>query len=92
MFLEVIPVGFDKFTLEKYALFRNPREIGVMECQFKEDGAVNVSPSMIFIMKDELTNVYYTQFTLETLQAIMSKVGYRIVKKQEKRKTDATTR
>lgn len=74
--MEVIPVGKDKFTLEKYKAFRS-----LIEVQWKDDGAVNDTPSLLFIMKDKMTNIAITQFTLETLQGILSKCGYRIVKK-----------
>lgn len=79
--MKVIPVGKDKFTLEKYYVFRDPKEVGIIEVQIKEDGAINDSPSFLAIMKDTETDVYYTQFSFETLQAILSKMGYRIVKK-----------
>ena len=78
----VVPVGKGKFTLDKYKLFRSIIELDLMEVQWKDDGCVNDTPSMIFIMKDRETNVCFTQFTLETLQGIMSKVGYRIVRKR----------
>jgi len=80
--MEVIPVGKGKFTLEKYRFFRDIIELGLMEVQWKDDGCVNDTPSMIFIMKDRETNVCITEFTLETLEGILSKVGYRIVKKR----------
>lgn len=79
--MEVIPVGKGKFTLDKYRLFRSIIELGLMEVQWKEDGAINDTPSMLLIMKDKEINVCITEFSLETLQGIMSKVGYRIVKK-----------
>lgn len=82
--MEVIPVGKDKFTLEKYKMFRSLIELGVIECQWKDDGAINNTPSLLFIMKDRQTNIAITQMTLETLQGIMSKCGYRIVKKKGK--------
>jgi hypothetical protein len=82
--VEVIPVGKDKFTLEKYKMFRSLIELGVIECQWKDDGAINNTPSLLFIMKDRQTNIAITQMTLETLQGIMSKCGYRIVKKKGK--------
>ncbi len=63
-------------------MFRSLIELGLMEVQWKDDGAINDTPSMIFIMKDRKTNVCFTQFTLETLQGVLSKVGYRIVKKR----------
>jgi hypothetical protein len=81
--MEVIPVGKDKFTLEKYKLFRIVEELGIIEVQIKDDGAVNDSPAFLAIMKDAETNVYFTQFSFETLQAILSKMGYRVVRRKE---------
>lgn len=80
--MEVIPVGKDKFTLDKYKVFRNIIQVVLLEVQWKDDGAVNDSPSMLLIMKDQATNLVLTEFTLETLQGILSKVGYRVVKKK----------
>lgn len=79
--MEVIPVGKDKLTLEKYKLFRSVTETGIIEVQIKDDGAVNDTPSFLAIMKDQETNIYFTQFSFETLQAILSKMGYRVVRK-----------
>ena len=80
--MEVIPVGTNDFTLDKYKLFRpNAIEVGLMEVQWKDDGCVNDTPSMLFIMKDEAANVVITRLSLETLQGILSKCGYRVVKK-----------
>ena len=82
--MEVIPVGKGKFVLDKYKQFRLVSELGIIEVQIKDDGAINDTPSFCAIMKDRLTNVYITQFSFETLQAILSKMGYRCVKKKEK--------
>lgn len=79
--MEVIPVGKDNFTLKKYEMFRKVIQLGVMEVQWKDDGAINDTPSILLIMKDRKTNLCITEFSLETLQGILSKVGYRIVKK-----------
>ena len=80
--MEVLPVGKDKFTLEKYRFFRNLIEIGLIEIQIKDDGAVNDTPSFLGIMKDNDTNIYYTEFSFETLQTILSKMGYVCVRKK----------
>lgn len=77
----VIPVGKGKFVLEKYSFFRKLTQVGIMEVQIKDDGAVNDTPSFLAIMKDADTNITYTEFSLETLQAILSRMGYRITKK-----------
>ena len=66
----------NKFTLEKYKLFRNVQRVGMIEVQIKDDGAVNDSPSFLAIMKDADTNIYFTEFSFETLQMILSKMGY----------------
>lgn len=81
--MEVLPVGKGKFVLDKYRFFRSVTETGIIEVQIKDDGAVNDTPSFCAVMKDADTNVYYTQFSFETLQAILSKMGYRCVKKKE---------
>jgi hypothetical protein len=80
--MEVIPVGKDKFTLDKYKMFRVVAELGIIEVQIKDDGAVNDSPAFLAIMKDVNTNVYFTQFSFETLQAILGQMGYRTVRKK----------
>lgn len=77
----VIPVGKDKFTLEKYRLFRSVTRVGLIEVQIKDDGAINDTPAFLGIMKDSDTNIYFTEFSFETLQGILSKIGYRCVKK-----------
>jgi hypothetical protein len=82
--MEVIPVGTGKFTLDKYKLFRNPLRVLLLEVQIKDDGCINDTPAFLCIMKDERTNVYYTEFSFETLQAIFSKMGYQIVRKKNK--------
>lgn len=79
--MEVIPVGKGKFTLEKYRLIRDLKRLGLIEVQIKDDGAINDTPSFLGIMKDAETNVYFTEFSFETLQAILSKMGYRCTKK-----------
>lgn len=81
--MEVLPVGKGKFVLDKYRPFRPITETGIIEIQIKDDGAVNDTPSFLAIMKDVDTNIYITQFSFETLQAILSKMGYRCVKKKE---------
>jgi hypothetical protein len=81
--VEVLPVGKGKFVLDKYSVLRTVTEVGIIEIQIKDDGAINDTPSFCAIMKDIETNVYYTQFSYETLQAILSKMGYRCVKKKE---------
>ena len=81
--MEVIPVGKGKFTLEKYGVFRDLIETGIIEVQIKDDGAINDTPSFLAIMKDKHTNIFYTQFSFETLQAILSKMGYIVVKKKD---------
>lgn len=79
-------VGKGKFDLRGYEVFRNVGELGVIEAQMKEDGAINDAPSLLLVMKDEATNVYATQFTLETLQAMLSKFGYVVRKKNSDNK------
>jgi hypothetical protein len=79
--MEVIPVGKDRFTLGKYGLIRNPKSVCIIEVQIKDDGAINDTPSFLAIMKDAATEVFYTEFSFETLQAILSKMGYVVRKK-----------
>lgn len=79
----VIPVGKGHFTLEKYRFFRNPKRLGLIEVQIKDDGAINDTPSFLGIMKDEETDIYFTEFSFETLQAILSKMGYICKRKQD---------
>ena len=80
--MEVIPVGKGKFVIDKYSVFRTITELGIIEVQIKDDGAINDTPSFCAIMKDVETNVYITQFSFETLQAILSKMGYRVIRKE----------
>lgn len=79
----VIPVGKNQFTLEKYRAFRNLVRVGLIEVQIKDDGCINDTPSFLGIMKDEATNIYYTEFSFETLQAIFSQMGYQVIRKKK---------
>lgn len=57
-------------------------ELGWTETHVKEDGCLNDTPSIVFTMKDFMGMFYYTQFSLETLQGMLGKMGYTLVKKR----------
>jgi len=65
--MDVIQVGKGNFTVDKYKFFRTIIHLGLIEVQWKDDGVVNDTPSMIFIMKDRKTNLCVSELSLETL-------------------------
>lgn len=71
--------GCGKIKLES-ALVRAPRSIGCFALHFKEDGAKDNRPILMFECKDERTNVYIHTMSVATLAQALRKAGYIIVR------------
>lgn len=76
--IEAINWGKNKIELLT-ARFRTPTPLSSIALHHKEDGAIGDLPSLLFECRDQDQNMYYHEFSLETLNTALNKFGYKIV-------------
>lgn len=64
-------------------LVRPAKRIGLVCLHFKEDGALDETPALIFECRDEATEVFFYEVTLGTIAGALARAGYTIKREIE---------
>lgn len=71
--------GLGEIDLRTYCQ-RMPFRLALKSVHFKEDGAVNNTPSMAFVCRDPAGLSFVHELTVETLEGLLRQAGYRLTR------------